>query len=145
MKINEAPCIMYIDRWPSVAFLFHARENVVREQVRIMLQEESLRTDVREEKTDSPGGHQCNKGPRKERTCGRIFSKTVELEVAKRAIEFSIVLRKVSDWTLWRDRPPPKKEKTTSSSFFSPLVLQPQFGPWPTSTKLSVSLRFSRS
>jgi hypothetical protein len=28
--------------------------------------------------------------------------------------------------------------------FFS-LALQPQFGPWPTSMKLSVSLRFSRS
>jgi hypothetical protein len=29
--------------------------------------------------------------------------------------------------------------------FFFPLVLQPQFGPWPTSMKLSVSLRFTRS
>jgi hypothetical protein len=29
--------------------------------------------------------------------------------------------------------------------FFFPLALQPQFGPWPTSMKLSVSLRFSRS
>jgi hypothetical protein len=28
---------------------------------------------------------------------------------------------------------------------FSPLVLQPRFGPWPTSMKLSVSLRFTRS
>jgi hypothetical protein len=28
---------------------------------------------------------------------------------------------------------------------FFPLALQPQFGPWPTSMKLSVSLRFSRS
>jgi hypothetical protein len=28
--------------------------------------------------------------------------------------------------------------------FFFSLTLQPQFGPWPTSIKLSVSLRFSR-
>jgi hypothetical protein len=31
------------------------------------------------------------------------------------------------------------------SLFFPPFALQPQFGPWPTSMKLSVSLRFSRS
>jgi hypothetical protein len=30
-------------------------------------------------------------------------------------------------------------------SLFLSLALQPQFGPWPTSMKLSVSLRFSRS
>jgi hypothetical protein len=40
-------------------------------------------------------------------------------------------------------------ERTTRNSaflinFFS-LALHPQFGPWPTSMKLSVSLRFSRS
>jgi hypothetical protein len=28
---------------------------------------------------------------------------------------------------------------------FFPLALQPQFGPWPTSMKLSVSFRFTRS
>jgi hypothetical protein len=28
---------------------------------------------------------------------------------------------------------------------FFPLALQPTFGPWPTSTKLSVSLQFTRS
>jgi hypothetical protein len=28
---------------------------------------------------------------------------------------------------------------------YIPLALQPQFGPWPTSMKLSVSLRFTRS
>jgi hypothetical protein len=31
------------------------------------------------------------------------------------------------------------------SIYFFSLGLQPQFGPWPTSMKLSVSLRFSRS
>jgi hypothetical protein len=30
-------------------------------------------------------------------------------------------------------------------TFFFPLALQPQFGPWPTSMKLSVSLQFTRS
>jgi hypothetical protein len=29
--------------------------------------------------------------------------------------------------------------------FFFPLALQPQFGPWPTSMKLSVSLQFTKS
>jgi hypothetical protein len=29
--------------------------------------------------------------------------------------------------------------------FFFPLALQPKFGPWPSSMKLSVSLRFTRS
>jgi hypothetical protein len=32
-----------------------------------------------------------------------------------------------------------------TSCFFFSLALQPQIGPWPTSMKLSVSLRFSRS
>jgi hypothetical protein len=32
-----------------------------------------------------------------------------------------------------------------SYQFFFPLALQPQFGPWPTSMKLPVSLRFARS
>jgi hypothetical protein len=32
-----------------------------------------------------------------------------------------------------------------SEIFFVTLALQPQFGPWPTSMKFSVSLRFSRS
>jgi hypothetical protein len=33
----------------------------------------------------------------------------------------------------------------TCNTIFFPLALQPQFGPWPTSMKLSVSLRFTRS
>jgi hypothetical protein len=32
-----------------------------------------------------------------------------------------------------------------TDQFFFPLALQPQFGPWPTSVKLSVSFRFTRS
>jgi hypothetical protein len=36
-------------------------------------------------------------------------------------------------------------EEETSFTFFFPLALQPQFGPWPTCMKLSVSLQFSRS
>jgi hypothetical protein len=34
---------------------------------------------------------------------------------------------------------------TSLNNYFFSLALQPQFGPWPTSMKLSVSLRFSRS
>jgi hypothetical protein len=39
----------------------------------------------------------------------------------------------------------PEIGRPCRSSFFFPLALQPQFGPWPTSMKLSVSLRFTRS
>jgi hypothetical protein len=45
---------------------------------------------------------------RKKRTSGRIFMKTVELEVAKQIVGTSIRLWKMSDLTLWRGRPPPK-------------------------------------
>jgi hypothetical protein len=37
------------------------------------------------------------------------------------------------------------KKWTKVIVFFFSLALQPQFGPWPTSMKLSVPLRFSRS
>jgi hypothetical protein len=44
----------------------------------------------------------------------RAFNKTVRqtpgLKIAKRAVEFSVGLRKMSDWTLWRSRPPPKRK-----------------------------------
>jgi hypothetical protein len=42
----------------------------------------------------------------------------------------------------------PHRVATADSSFtvlFFPMALQPQFGTWPTSMKLSISLRFSRS
>jgi hypothetical protein len=42
---------------------------------------------------------------RKKRTSGRIFRKTVELEIEKRIVGSSTGLREVSDWTLWRSRP----------------------------------------
>jgi hypothetical protein len=35
--------------------------------------------------------------------------------------------------------------QSSSLNFFFPMALQPPMGPWPTSMKLSVSLRFSRS
>jgi hypothetical protein len=38
-------------------------------------------------------------------TFGRIFRKTVELEVAKQIVGNPIRLQKMSDWTLWRDVP----------------------------------------
>jgi hypothetical protein len=40
------------------------------------------------------------------------------------------------------------EDRISLRSFFFqnfPLALQPQFGPWPASMKLSVSLRFTRS
>jgi hypothetical protein len=47
---------------------------------------------------------------RKERTSGRVISKTVKLEVTKQAVavELSVRLQKVSDWTVWRRRSPLK-------------------------------------
>jgi hypothetical protein len=45
------------------------------------------------------------------RTFGRIFRKTVELEIAKQTVGTSIGLQKMSDRILWRSRPPPKRKK----------------------------------
>jgi hypothetical protein len=48
---------------------------------------------------------------RKERISGGIFRKTVELEVAKQIVRTFVILRKMSDWALWRGQPPPKPKK----------------------------------
>jgi hypothetical protein len=42
---------------------------------------------------------------RKERTSGRIFRKTAELEGMKQIVRTSIRLWKMSDWALWKGRP----------------------------------------
>jgi hypothetical protein len=62
---------------------------------------------------ERPGMQQWNKGPRLkgatmsgEGISGRIFRKTVQLEVTKQIVGTSIRLCKVSDGTLWRGRPP---------------------------------------
>jgi hypothetical protein len=39
------------------------------------------------------------------------LGQSLELEVVKRAVEISIGLRKVSDWTLWRAWLPPKRKE----------------------------------
>jgi hypothetical protein len=44
---------------------------------------------------------QWNKGVR-HKTYGRIFRKTIELEIKKRIVRPSTGLQAVSDWTLWR-------------------------------------------
>jgi hypothetical protein len=49
---------------------------------------------------------------RSERTSGRIFKKTIVLEIVKRIAGSSSRLRKVRGWTLWRGRPPPKWKKS---------------------------------
>jgi hypothetical protein len=41
----------------------------------------------------------------KERTPGRIFGKTIGLEIVKRIVGSSVRIIKTSDWTLWRGRP----------------------------------------
>jgi hypothetical protein len=48
---------------------------------------------------------------RKKRTSGRIFRRTVELEIEKRIVGSSSWLRKVSDWTLWRGGSPRKRKR----------------------------------
>jgi hypothetical protein len=48
---------------------------------------------------------------RKERISGRIFLKTVELEIEKRIVGSSIGPQEVSDWTLLRGQIPPKRKK----------------------------------
>jgi hypothetical protein len=61
-------------------------------------------------------GPECNNGIRDRGLKGQLrlgskmaFNKTVRqtfgLEVAKRVLEFSIKMRKISDWTLWRFHP----------------------------------------
>jgi hypothetical protein len=48
---------------------------------------------------------------RKEKTSGRIFRKSIELEIAKQTVGTSIRLQKMSNWSLWRGQPPPKRKK----------------------------------
>jgi hypothetical protein len=42
---------------------------------------------------------------RKEKTFGRIFGKTLELEIEKQIVRSSCGLHEVGDWTLWRGQP----------------------------------------
>jgi hypothetical protein len=46
-----------------------------------------------------------------ERTTSGIYRKTIGLEIVKPAVRISSVMRKVTDWTLWRGRPPPKRKR----------------------------------
>jgi hypothetical protein len=46
-----------------------------------------------------------------ERTSSEKYRKTIGLEIVNRAVRISSGMRKVTDWTLWRSRPPPKREK----------------------------------
>jgi hypothetical protein len=43
-----------------------------------------------------------------ERTIGGIYRKAIVLEMVKRRVEPSVRIKKMSNWTLWRGRPPPK-------------------------------------
>jgi hypothetical protein len=45
------------------------------------------------------------------RTFNKTVRKTFGLEVTKPAVQFPIGLQKMSDWTLWRGRPPQKRKK----------------------------------
>jgi hypothetical protein len=62
-------------------------------------------------------GPKCINGLKDQLRLGgkKAFNKTIRqtlgLEVAKRAVEFSIWLRKMSGWTLWRTWSPPRQKK----------------------------------
>jgi hypothetical protein len=53
--------------------------------------------------------HELRLGSKK--TLHEALGKTPELEVVKLAVGISIGVREVSNWTLWRGRPPPKRKK----------------------------------
>jgi hypothetical protein len=76
------------------------------------------RKDVREETLGGSGRqHWCEGCTRRqlrvknEKTAGRIFEKTLRLQIAKREDGSSVGLLKIRNWTFWRGRSP-KKEKT---------------------------------
>jgi hypothetical protein len=48
---------------------------------------------------------------RKEGTSGRVFGKTIGLEIAKRIAASSVKIRKMNLRTLWRGRSHPKRKK----------------------------------
>jgi hypothetical protein len=75
--------------------------------------------DGREETTEGPRMHNGmrNRGLNEQLRLGRkrVFNRTVRrtlgLEVAKRAFEFSIGVQKMSVKAMWRSQPPPKRKK----------------------------------
>jgi hypothetical protein len=86
---------------------------------RSVLYKDSLKASIWEEMTHAAEIQQWHKGPRPEtratsgeqRDFYEALGQSIGLEVTKRAVEFSIRLQKMSDWTLWRGRPPPKRKK----------------------------------
>jgi hypothetical protein len=99
-----------------VSFLHHARDTVVWDQeVREALEEWMLERRQLMHQEWSSGikdqdlkEHLCL---RKERTSGRIFRQTIELEITKLTVGTSIGLWKMNVRTLCRDQPPPKRKK----------------------------------
>jgi hypothetical protein len=59
------------------------------------------------------GKHQGNRDPSlKEGTVsGRIFGKAIGLEIMNRIAGYSVGLRKMRNWTLWRGQPLPKLKR----------------------------------
>jgi hypothetical protein len=102
------------DGWPTVPFLQRARDMVFRDQAGTVLYEESLIDEHSEECRAQPG---CNNDIRdwgqkeqlhlgSKRAINKTVRQTFELEVVKRVVGIPIGLPEVSDWTLWRGRPP---------------------------------------
>jgi hypothetical protein len=67
-------------------------------------------------------GRKCNSGIKdhrtrqqlrlgNEKTTSMIYRKAIRLEIVKRTLRISSVVRKIRKWTLWRGRPPPKRKK----------------------------------
>jgi hypothetical protein len=50
-----------------------------------------------------------------ERTTNESYRKTIGLQIIKRAVWISSVLRKIRNWTWWRGRHPPKRKENLVS------------------------------
>jgi hypothetical protein len=122
-------CVPQEDWWPDVQEEHGVKDAVIKDRRSKRTTEISNqwqyckrnfeRMDARKRCRGHP---KCNNGLRKRglkerldlwstRIFCRIFMKTAELEIAKQIVGASIRLRKMSNWTLWRGRPPPERKK----------------------------------
>jgi hypothetical protein len=94
--------------------LHGVRDTVVRGTAGTLWYEVPRRNGAREETSTETGMQKWSKVPRlkevilylrSERASGRIFEKTIVPEIVKRIAGYSVRLRRIRDWTLWRGRP----------------------------------------
>jgi hypothetical protein len=51
------------------------------------------------------------------RTSGGICKKALVLEIVKRISGYSVTIRKMMDWTLWKDRFPQKRNRRLQTEY----------------------------